>query len=89
MKAKAKPKWGVIPFRIKDSEIIEVLIISTRRKNWSFPKGNLIKTIGPERTALLEAYEEAGIEGTLYPSPLLCPIGRTCVNLFHDSHQSI
>ena len=38
MKAKPKSKWGVIPFRVKDSGKIEVLIISTRRKNWSFPK---------------------------------------------------
>ena len=82
MKAKPKSKWGVIPFRVKDSGKIEVLIISTRRKNWSFPKGNLIKNIGPQRTALLEAYEEAGIDGTLAPSPLFCPIDRSCIYLF-------
>ena len=81
-KVKSKSKWGVIPFRIFDSGKIEVLIISTRRKNWSLPKGNLIRNLGPQRTALLEAYEEAGIDGILNPTPVLCSIGRTCIYLF-------
>ncbi len=75
-------KWGVIPYRVLDSGKIEVLIISTRRKNWSLPKGNLIKNIGPRRTAMLEAYEEAGIDGTILSKPILCTIGRTCFYLF-------
>ena len=65
-KVKANAKWGVVPFRVLASEKVEVLIISTRQKNWSFPKGNLMKDIGPRRTALLEAYEEAGIDGNLH-----------------------
>ena len=81
-KFKTNAKWGVIPFRMLDSGKTEVLIISTRRKNWSLPKGNLIKNIGPKRTALLEAYEEAGIDGTLQEKPILCSIGRTCVYFF-------
>ncbi|MEL0098174.1 MAG: NUDIX domain-containing protein [Opitutae bacterium] len=81
-KVKSKAKWGVIPFRVLASGKIEVLIISTRQKNWSFPKGNLIKHIGPQRTALLEAYEEAGIDGTLQLKPILCPVDRSCVYFF-------
>ena len=81
-KVKSNSKWGVIPYRLLDSGKIEVLIISTRRRNWSLPKGNLIKNIGPKRTALLEAYEEAGIDGVLQPKPILCSIGRTCIYFF-------
>ena len=81
-KVKAKSKWGVIPFQVDTSGKVRVLIISTRRKNWSFPKGNLIPKIGPQRTALLEAYEEAGIDGSLGAKPLLCSIGRICIYLF-------
>ena len=81
-KVKANSKWGVIPFQIDTSGKVRVLIISTRRKNWSLPKGNLIRKIGPQRTALLEAYEEAGIDGTLATKPLLCSIGRICIYLF-------
>ena len=81
-KVKSNSKWGVIPFRVLESGDFEVLIISTKRKNWSLPKGNLIKSIGPQRTALLEAYEEAGIEGSLQPKPLPCSVGRTCIYLY-------
>ena len=31
---------------------------------------------------MLEAYEEAGIDGKLLAKPLLCTIGRTCFYLF-------
>ena len=81
-KFKINSKWGVIPFRVLDSGGFEVMIISTKRKNWSLPKGNLMKKLGPARTALLEAYEEAGIDGELYPKPLACPIGKKCIYLF-------
>ena len=81
-KVKANAKWGVIPYRINDCGKTEVLIISTKRKNWSLPKGNLIKNIGPKRTALLEAYEEAGIDGNLDSKPIFCSIGRSCLYLF-------
>jgi 8-oxo-dGTP pyrophosphatase MutT (NUDIX family) len=68
-KVKSNSKWGVIPYRTNSSGKIEVLVISTKRKNWSLPKGNLMKRIGPARTAQLEAYEEAGIEGALASKP--------------------
>ena len=81
-KVKPNSKWGVIPYRVLESGKVEVLIISTRRKNWSLPKGNLIKNIGPQRTALLEAYEEAGIDGSLQSKPIFCSMGRTCIYFF-------
>ena len=81
-KVKSNSKWGVIPYRTNSSGKIEVLVISTKRKNWSLPKGNLMKRIGPARTAQLEAYEEAGIEGALASKPIPCSIGRTCIYLY-------
>jgi 8-oxo-dGTP pyrophosphatase MutT (NUDIX family) len=82
IKVKPNSKWGVIPYRYLESGKIEILIISTRRKNWSLPKGNLIKNIGPQRTALLEAYEEAGIDGILQSNPIVCSIGPTRIYFF-------
>ena len=41
-----------------------------------------MKRIGPARTAQLEAYEEAGIEGALASKPIPCSIGRTCIYLY-------
>ena len=42
-----------------------VLLITTHNDNWALPKGNLVKKLGTKRTALLEAYEEAGVLGSL------------------------
>ena len=81
-KIKSNSKWGVIPYRTNSSGKIEVLVISTKRKNWSLPKGNLMKRLGPARTAQLEAYEEAGIEGVLAPKPIPCSVGLTCIYLY-------
>ena len=58
-------KWGVVPFRSMRDGTMEVLVITTRNDNWGLPKGNLIKRLGPRRTALREAFEEAGALGRL------------------------
>ena len=58
-------KWGVIPFRGNDNENLEFLIVSTKNGNWGLPKGNLMKKLGSKGTALQEAYEEAGIIGSV------------------------
>ncbi len=58
-------KWGVIPYRGIDSENLEFLIVTTKNGNWGLPKGNLMKKLGAKETALQEAYEEAGIIGSV------------------------
>ena len=58
-------KWGVVPFRLMRDGKMEVLVITTRNDNWGLPKGNLIKRLGPRKTALREAFEEAGALGRL------------------------
>ena len=60
----AKKKWGVVPYRMRNG-FVEVLLITTQNDNWALPKGNLVKKLGAKRTALLEAYEEAGVLGSL------------------------
>ena len=62
---KSVSKWGVIPFRGTGNENIEFLIVSTKNGNWGLPKGNLMKKLGSKGTALQEAYEEAGIIGSV------------------------
>ena len=57
-------KWGVVPYRRKKGKL-QVLLITTRNDNWGLPKGNLIKKLGARKTALQEAYEEAGIIGEI------------------------
>ena len=63
-------KWGVIPFRGTGRENLEFMIVSTKGGKWGLPKGNLMNKLGPRRTALQEAYEEAGILGTIVDKKL-------------------
>ena len=61
---------GVLPYRRGD-HAIEVLLVTTRKRGrWIFPKGNIEEELGPRRSAVLEALEEAGVEGRVH-SPAL------------------
>ena len=62
-------KLGVIPYRNLKCGKFEILLVTTLGGKWSLPKGNLIKRLGPTRTAQLEAYEEAGISGKIIDQP--------------------
>ncbi|MFQ5584126.1 MAG: NUDIX hydrolase [Calditrichia bacterium] len=58
---------GVIPFRLRDGKLEVMLITSRTRKRWIIPKGIIERDLSPAESAEMEAYEEAGIRGTLYP----------------------
>jgi 8-oxo-dGTP pyrophosphatase MutT (NUDIX family) len=61
---------GVIPFR-NDGEHLHVLLITSRRTGrWVIPKGGIEKGFTPAQAAVREAYEEAGVKGTLSADPL-------------------
>lgn len=58
---------AVIPFRWTDKKL-EILIITTLSgKNWTIPKGLVEPELSVTQSAEMEAYEEAGIRGTIYP----------------------
>lgn len=57
---------GVIPFIIKHGKISTLLITPKHHNNiWIFPKGNRAIKISDKKMCLREAYEEAGITGTI------------------------
>lgn len=69
------PSWiynqsGVIPFRFHQEELEILLITSRRKKRWVIPKGIIEGDLSPEDSAAKEAYEEAGVSGTVYPQML-------------------
>jgi 8-oxo-dGTP pyrophosphatase MutT (NUDIX family) len=70
---------GVLP--IRDGQIC--LVTSRSGKRWVVPKGNVSpgKTAG--ETALLEAWEEAGLVGVLEPEPLGSYLYEKDARLFH------
>lgn len=56
---------GVVPVRWKDG-LPQVLLVTSRRgKRWVIPKGVVEEDLSPARSAAKEAWEEAGITGTV------------------------
>ena len=75
-------KWGVIPYRLPEGGGVEVMLISTKGKKWGLPKGNMIRRIGPFRTALVEAFEEAGVAGKVSKETIKCRYKNTRLILY-------
>ena len=53
---------AVIPFR-KHKGSIEILVVTTRKGNWTIPKGIIEDNHTPQESALKESVEEAGVWG--------------------------
>ena len=65
---------GVIPLRTV-SDGLEVLLITTSDgRRWSIPKGTIEPDLTPAESAAKEAWEEAGVRGSVDPSP----VGEYC-----------
>ena len=56
---------GVVPFRIKGKKKIEILLItSVKRQRWIIPKGYVEFNLSAFESAKKEAFEEAGVLGS-------------------------
>jgi 8-oxo-dGTP pyrophosphatase MutT (NUDIX family) len=59
-------QYGALPYRYAKSGAPEILLVTTRQtKRWIIPKGWPIKGLKPAKSAAREAYEEAGIRGSV------------------------
>ncbi len=59
-------QYGALPFSITDDGEVRVLLVTTRgRREWIIPKGWPIRNLSAGATAAREAYEEAGVLGTV------------------------
>lgn len=54
---------GVIPFRRVDGRLEVLLVTSTKNQRWVIPKGRIEPNMTALQSAILEAFEEAGVEG--------------------------
>ena len=62
---------GALPWRLSDKKGIEVLLVTGRRSGrWGIPKGWPIPGKSLAEAAAQEAFEEAGVKGTVDPKPL-------------------
>lgn len=58
-------KIGVIPFRLKNDHLELLFVTSQTRRRWILPKGNPEQHESAEDVCHREAFEEAGIYGTV------------------------
>lgn len=56
---------GVIAYRILDAKVQVLLMTSRDTGRWIIPKGNIDGGVTPSEAAEKEAYEEAGVKGTI------------------------
>lgn len=56
---------AVIPYRYRNGRVEVLLVTSRGTGRWIVPKGHVEPHLGPRGSALLEAYEEAGVEGRI------------------------
>ena len=61
---------AVIPYRRADTGLEFLLVESRSGKRWVIPKGVKEPDLGPAESATKEAFEEAGVRGTVDPEPL-------------------
>ena len=65
-------QFAALPYRMRDDDV-EILLITTRKKGrWSLPKGWPIRRSTPQKTAKIEAYEEAGVRGRIANERIGC-----------------
>lgn len=58
---------GVMPYVYANGSLHVVLILSRDGARWGVPKGRLKVQAGKKRTAVEEAWEEAGLRGRIHP----------------------
>jgi 8-oxo-dGTP pyrophosphatase MutT (NUDIX family) len=56
---------GAIAYRVDHGQILVLLITSRDTGRWIIPKGNINALTPPSKAAEIEAYEEAGVKGTI------------------------
>lgn len=62
---------GALPWRVAANKRIEVLLVTGRRsRRWSIPKGWPMRGKSLAEAAEQEAFEEAGVRGTIDPNPI-------------------
>ncbi|MCG8617818.1 MAG: NUDIX hydrolase [Desulfobacterales bacterium] len=67
--ANLSKQYGVIPFLEADDCLQVVMIRSRTNGFWIFPKGNPMPGLSKYETAAREAFEEAGVSGTVIKTP--------------------
>ncbi|WP_299557501.1 NUDIX hydrolase [uncultured Sulfitobacter sp.] len=62
-KGSARTQFAALCYRIRKGDVQVLLITSRKRKRWIVPKGWPMEGKTPAASALVEAWEEAGVKG--------------------------
>jgi len=65
-----RPQSAVVPYRFVEGGLEFLLITSMRKKKWIIPKGLVEFGLSAQESAAREAYEEAGVMGSVEPQML-------------------
>lgn len=64
-------QYAALPYQVQANDEWQVLLVTSRRRGrWIIPKGWPIKNRKPHRAAAVEAFEEAGVIGTVEKRPI-------------------
>jgi 8-oxo-dGTP pyrophosphatase MutT (NUDIX family) len=64
-------QYAALPFRWDQDGSLKVMLVTTRgRKRWLIPKGWPIRGLEPHECAAREAFEEAGLVGSIAMQPI-------------------
>jgi 8-oxo-dGTP pyrophosphatase MutT (NUDIX family) len=72
-------QFGALPFQVGTDGLRIMLLTSRETRRWVIPKGWPIRGLKPAQTAAREAFEEAGLMGTI--------VGKRPVGSYHYSKQ--
>jgi ADP-ribose pyrophosphatase YjhB (NUDIX family) len=68
--AKPLKQFAALPVAMVDGRPHVLLITSRETRRWIIPKGHPDKNLAASALASLEAFEEAGVSGTIQPEPI-------------------
>jgi 8-oxo-dGTP pyrophosphatase MutT (NUDIX family) len=81
------PQCGALPFLIETNGEVRVLLITTRgSRRWTIPKGWPIRALTSAATAAREAFEEAGVVGSIVDER---PVGSYRYEKRHKARDTI
>jgi ADP-ribose pyrophosphatase YjhB (NUDIX family) len=66
---KSLVQYAALPYRVEDGHPMVLLVTSRETKRWILPKGQPERKLAPHHVAEAEAYEEAGVIGTIFKRP--------------------
>lgn len=67
----SRRQFGALPYRRTPDGGLEVMLVTSREtRRWVIPKGWPMKKLAPYAAAAREAYEEAGLAGSIAREPL-------------------